>query len=173
MTDQCISPNENNEGQRAEKLQELAQGATSRRGFFRRSAAGAAIVTVTPAALLVACGQTSTTGNAGNTPTASSSTATKTGDALALPALSNTGMAFTEIMNDENAHVTFLHDALTKGRCYSSPETNVQGTSAIRYQQLCQPVPDIRECWRWGLSDGSTCNQDQRIPCRRRIDSDH
>ncbi|GAC1524405.1 MAG: hypothetical protein NVS3B14_23970 [Ktedonobacteraceae bacterium] len=127
MTNQFISPNENNEGQRAEKLKELAQGATSRRGFFRRSAVGVAIVTVTPAALLVACGQTSTTGNPGNTPTASSSTATKTGDALALPALSNSGMAFTEIMNDENAHVTFLHDALTKAGATPRPKPTFKG----------------------------------------------
>ena len=89
-----------------QKLSSLMQESASRRTFLRRSIVGATIVA--PAGLLAACGGlATTTGSPAATPTS----AIKTG-ALALYPVSGSKAAFTEIMSDENAHVTFLQGAL-------------------------------------------------------------
>jgi len=107
MTNHRFSDNNPNGEHSNHKLSDLMQESASRRTFLRRSIVGATIVA--PAGLLAACGaQTTTTGsNNATTPT----TGNKTG-ALALHPLSDSKVAFNEIMNDETAHVTFLQGAL-------------------------------------------------------------
>lgn len=122
MTDQFISEDKRKDENFSDQLAELARSSTSRRLFLRRSALGVAMAG--PVTLLAACGTTS--GSGGSTPAASTPTATaKTG--LALPALMDSKAAFTEIMNDENAHVTFLHDALTKAGATPRPKPTFKG----------------------------------------------
>lgn len=91
-----------------QKLSSLMQDRASRRLFLRRSLFGAAVVT--PAALLAACGQSGTSTGSTTPPTATTS-GNKSGG-LELRALSDSKMAFTEIMSDENQHVMFLQGAL-------------------------------------------------------------
>ncbi len=94
-----------------------------RRLFLRRSITG--VAAAASVGLLAACGsQTTTTGSTttGNTPTA-----TNTPVGLALPALSDTKSAFTEIMNDETAHVAFLKSALQKAGVPVRPKPTFKG----------------------------------------------
>ena len=74
----------------------------SRRTLLQRGAATAAVAL--PLGLLAACGSSATT--AGTSATNTSTTF------AGLKATSDNKAAFTEIMNDENAHVTFLTGAL-------------------------------------------------------------
>lgn len=76
-----------------------SQANVSRRRFFQRTAAVAAVAA--PLGLLAACG----TSNA-------ASAATAIPNALALKALADSKTLFTEIMTDEDSHVTFLLKAL-------------------------------------------------------------
>ncbi len=95
-----------------------------RRLFLRRSITG--VAAAASVGLLAACGsQTTTTGSTtttGNTPTATTAPM-----GLALPALSDTKSAFTEIMNDETAHVTFLKGALQKAGVPVRPKPTFKG----------------------------------------------
>src|SRR5581483_158634 len=86
------------------QLADAVQASTSRRSFLRRSVVGAAMIA--PLGLLAACGsQTTTTGSGGNTPTTGKTSTSTAPAGLAIPALSDNKSAFTEIMNDETAHV--------------------------------------------------------------------
>ena len=123
--EQVFNSRENSEAQNANKLTKLAQRPTSRRTFFQRSAIGAVIATAAPAALLAACGGQTTTTGSGNTTTATATTAASpsvTTATFAYPTLDKTGAAFMEIMNDENAHVSFLHSALVKAGATPRPK---------------------------------------------------
>lgn len=124
MTDQFTRISENEKT--FEQLTSAIQAPASRRAFLRRSVVSAAIVA--PLGLLAACGgQTTTTGSAAKTPTTGTTSTTTTPAGLALPALSDTKSAFTEIMNDETAHVTFLQTALTKAGATPRPKPTFKG----------------------------------------------
>ncbi len=97
-----------------------------RRLFLRRSAAG--VAAAASVGLLAACGsQTTTTGSTQATTTSNTPTSTTAPVGLALPALSDTKAAFTEIMNDETAHVTFLKGALHKAGVTVRPKPTFKG----------------------------------------------
>lgn len=96
-----------------------------RRLFLRRSVTGVAVAA--SVGLLAACGgQTTTTGSTQKT-TSNTPTSTTATMALALPALSDSKSAFTEIMNDETAHVTFLQGALHKAGATVRPKPTFKG----------------------------------------------
>ena len=96
-----------------------------RRLFLRRSAAG--VAAAASVGLLAACGSQATTTGSTQTTTGSTSTPTTAPMSLALPALSDTKAAFTEIMNDETAHVTFLKGALHKAGVPVRPKPTFKG----------------------------------------------
>ncbi len=97
-----------------------------RRMFLRRSVTGVAVAA--SVGLLAACGgQTTTTGSTQATTTSNTPTSTTAPVGLALPALSDTKAAFTEIMNDETAHVTFLQGALHKAGVPVRPKPTFKG----------------------------------------------
>ncbi len=81
-------------------------GNFSRRSLLQRSAV--TVAAAAPLALLAACGNSATTGGA----TSSTAAATSTPTFGSLMPLSDNKAAFTEIMNDETSHVTFLMQAL-------------------------------------------------------------
>ena len=114
-----------------------------RRQFLRRSLTG--VAAAASVGLLAACGgQTTTTGStASTTTTAGSTSATMM---LALPALSDTKAAFTEIMNDETAHVTFLQGALRKAGATVRPKPTFQGlaqTDIAAFAKLSQVFENV------------------------------
>jgi len=117
MTDKLTRAQESAGETLSHKLTNLMQGTASRRLFLRRSIVGASIVV--PAGLLAACGQTAS-------PTSTGSSGTTT-TALAMPSIQDTKMAFTEIMNDEVAHVQFLQGALTKAGATPRPKPTFKG----------------------------------------------
>ncbi len=102
----------------------LQKGAL-RRQFLRRSASGVAVAA--SVGLLAACGGQKT--STGSSATTTSNTPASTSPMLALPALSDTKAAFTEIMNDETAHVTFLQNALKKAGVTPRPKPTFKGLS--------------------------------------------
>ncbi len=101
----------------------------SRRLFLRRSVVGASIVV--PAGLMVACGGStttkSTTGSTSTSSTTTGSTGTGSYTTLALKSAADSKSAFMEIMDDENQHVTFLKDALTKAGATPRPKPTFKG----------------------------------------------
>ena len=108
-------------------IQTLTQ--PQRRLFLQRSITG--VAAAASVGLLAACGSQTTTGSTtttkstattGNTPTTTSAPV-----GLALPALSDTKSAFTEIMNDETAHVAFLKSALQKAGVPVRPKPTFKG----------------------------------------------
>ena len=98
-----------------------------RRLFLRRSITG--VAAATSIGLLAACGSQTTTGNTttGSTTTGNTPTATSASMSLAMPAISDTKSAFTEIMNDETAHVAFLKSALQKAGVPVRPKPTFKG----------------------------------------------
>jgi hypothetical protein len=80
------------------------KGPMSRRGLFQRSAV--TVAAAAPLAILAACGSSTGAG------TSSTSSTTGTTTFGSLMPLSDNKAAFTEIMNDETAHVAFLMQAL-------------------------------------------------------------
>src|SRR5579859_3811638 len=119
MTDQLRSASENNGHPFSFKSSDLAQH-SSRRSFMRRSITTTAVVA--PVVLLAACGQATTTGNSGHTPTTTTGNTPTSAPGLIMPSLSDTKAAFNEIMNDEVAHVQFLKTALTKAGVTPRPK---------------------------------------------------
>ncbi len=108
------------------QLTDAVQAPTSRRSFLRRSVVSAALVA--PLGLLAACGgTTTTTGSTGNTPTTGKTSTSTAPAGLAIPALSDNKSAFTEIMNDEVAHVAFLKAALSKAGATPRPKPTFKG----------------------------------------------
>ena len=95
-----------------------------RRLFLRRSVAG--VAAAASVGLLAACGSQTTTGST-QTTTSNTPTSTTAPVGLALPVLSDTKAAFTEIMNDETAHVTFLQGALHKAGVPVRPKPTFKG----------------------------------------------
>jgi hypothetical protein len=93
---------------------------TLRRQFLRRSASGVAVAA--SVGLLAACGGQKTSTGSSSGVTSNTPTSTSAMGMLALPALSDTKAAFTEIMNDETAHVTFLQNALKKAGVTPRPK---------------------------------------------------
>lgn len=88
---------------------DVIQKRTARRRFLRRSASSVAIAA--SVGVFAACGsQAATSGSAGHTQ--ATATSTSSSSMLAIPAISDNKTAFTEIMNDETAHVDFLKAAL-------------------------------------------------------------
>jgi len=99
---------------------------SKRRVFLRRSVTG--VAAAASVGLLAACGgQTTTTGSTQPTTTSKTPTTKTAPVGLALPALSDTKAAFTEIMNDETAHVTFLQGALHKAGVPVRPKPTFKG----------------------------------------------
>jgi len=131
---------------RTENTDALQEGAL-RRQFLRRSASGVAIAA--SVGLLAACGgQTTSTGSSNPTATTASNTPTSTTApmGLAMPALSDTKAAFTEIMNDETAHVTFLHGALKKAGATVRPKPTFKGlaqTDMDSFAKLSQVFENV------------------------------
>lgn len=140
MSNQFIPANDQDGEKRVHKLSDLMQSSASRRTFLRRSIVGATIAA--PIGLLAACGgQTPNTGSPGSTATSSQTT-----PALALMSLSDNKAAFTEIMSDENAHVTFLQGALTKAGATPRPKptfTGLQQTDVNAFANLSQVFENV------------------------------
>lgn len=90
---------------------------------------------VVPSGLLAACGGASASGSASGHPTAPSGATQQTAQ-LALKSVSESKQAFTEIMSDENQHVSFLQSAL-KSAARPKPtfqklkQTDLQSFAAI------------------------------------------
>ncbi len=125
MTAQLRSASQNDGSPFSFKSSDLAQH-SSRRSFMRRSITTTAVVA--PVVLLAACGQATTTGNSGHTPTTTTgNTPTTAADSLIMPSLGDTKAAFNEIMNDEVAHVNFLKTALTKAGVTPRPKPTFKG----------------------------------------------
>jgi len=131
---------------RTENIDALQKGAL-RRQFLRRSASGVAVAA--SVGLLAACGgQTTSTGSSNPTATTASNTPTSTTApmGLAMPALSDTKAAFTEIMNDETAHVTFLQGALKKAGATVRPKPTFKGlaqTDMDSFAKLSQVFENV------------------------------
>jgi hypothetical protein len=81
----------------------LLRGKVSRRTLFQRSAV--TVAAAAPLAVLAACGSSAAGTSTGSSPSATPVFAS-------LKALSDNKAAFTEIMNDETAHVAFIKQAL-------------------------------------------------------------
>ncbi len=106
----------------------LLQKKSVRRQFLRRSVSGVAIAA--SVGVFAACGSQTTTGSSQTTKATATSnppTATTAPTGLAIPALSDNKAAFTEIMNDETAHVTFLQGALRKAGATVRPKPTFKG----------------------------------------------
>lgn len=124
MKDQLRSASENGSSLFSFKSSDLAQH-SSRRSFMRRSITTTAVVA--PVVLLAACGQATTTGNSGHTPTTTTGNTPTAAEGLIMPSLGDTKAAFNEIMNDEVAHVQFLKTALTKAGVTPRPKPTFKG----------------------------------------------
>ena len=136
MTNQFVSTSEKREG----KTQ-----TSSRRFFLRTSVVGASILA--PAGLLTACGISNnvatTSMNATNTVSAPVNNTTTT---LALKSITDSKAAFTEIMSDENEHVTFLKDALTKAGAAPRVKPtfkDLQQTDITAFANLAQTFENV------------------------------
>ncbi|MBA2681951.1 MAG: ferritin-like domain-containing protein, partial [Ktedonobacteraceae bacterium] len=110
--------------------EELVPDTTSRRSFLRGSLMGT--VVAAPLVLLAACGGSTNTGSGStSTPTAGSTssapTQTTSTSTLSLQSIADSKTAFTEIMNDETAHVEFLKGALTKAGAKPRPKPTFKG----------------------------------------------
>ncbi|HEX4206486.1 MAG TPA: ferritin-like domain-containing protein [Ktedonobacteraceae bacterium] len=131
-----------------EKQQELhpIQEGSSRRTFLNRSLMGAAIAAP---ALLAACGSIATTTGAVHNTTSSTkqtSSNTTSNGSLALPSLPASQMMFQEIMKDENDHVTFLKDALTKAGATPRPKPkfkSLEQTDMNAFARLSQVFENV------------------------------
>lgn len=123
------------------------QKSSSRRIFLRRSLVGAAVAA--PLTLLVACGETTPTTNAmTNTPTASANGQNNTiaTTQLSMRSVANSQSAFQEIMKDENEHVSFLKDALTKAGATPRPKPTFKGleqTDINAFARLAQTFENV------------------------------
>lgn len=153
MTEKTIVPhgNDSNDGDggatTSDRLSTIIHVPSSRRSFLRRSVVGAAIAAPL-GGLLAACGgQTTTTGSAhSTTTTGTTATTSSVAASLAIPALSDTKAAFTEIMTDETAHVTFLQAALTKAGATPRPKPTFKGiqqSDANAFAALAQVFENV------------------------------
>ena len=141
MTNQFQSSKDNDGENTSIKPSSLITSTASRRTFLRRTVVGAAVVA--PLGLLAACGG-ATTGST-STPT-TAPTATATTATLSIPALSASKAAFTEIMNDETAHVSFLQAALTKAGAIPRPKPTFKGikqTDIMAFANLAQVFENV------------------------------
>ncbi len=140
MTDQFQSSKDNDgENTSLNPLSSMLTNTASRRTFLRRTVVSAAVVA--PLGLLAACGSTIT----GSTST-STATATATTAAFSLPTLSASKAAFTEIMNDETAHVSFLQAALTKAGALPRAKPTFKGlkqTDIMAFANLAQVFENV------------------------------
>lgn len=139
MTNQFQSSKDNDGENASIQPSSLITSTASRRTFLRRTVVGA--VVVAPLGLLAACGSATT----GSTPT-TAPTATATTTTLSIPALSASKAAFTEIMNDETAHVSFLQAALTKAGATPRPKPTFKGikqTDIMAFANLAQVFENV------------------------------
>ncbi len=145
MTDQFQPKHDDYDEKVSSQASRLMADTASRRAFLRRSVVSAAVVA--PLGLLAACSNGSTGSTGSSTPTtAPTSTATAATTTLAIPALSDNKAAFTEIMNDETAHVTFLKDALTKASVTPRPKPTFKGlqqTDVMAFANLSQVFENV------------------------------
>ncbi|WP_069806011.1 ferritin-like domain-containing protein [Thermogemmatispora onikobensis] len=110
----------------------------ARRAFLRRSLTGMALA-VPVGGLLVACGSSSTMTGAASTPTSAATSApTSPTRLLSLASVADSGSAFREIMQDENAHVTFLQQALTKAGVQPRPKPTFKNLEQMDVQSFAQ-----------------------------------
>jgi hypothetical protein len=99
------------------------QKRTARRKFLRRSASGVAIAA--SVGVFAACGKATTSGSSSHAQ--ATATSTTPSSMLAIPAVSDNKTAFTEIMNDETAHVDFLKAALKAAGATVRPKPTFTG----------------------------------------------
>ncbi len=133
MSDYLMTPQRAQQRDEARSRTRPLDEAPSRRAFLQRSLAGAALA-VPVGGLLAACGATTTTGSA-SSPTMSTTPAMKT-RTLALASLADSSAAFNEIMQDENEHVTFLQQALTKAGAKPRPKPTFKGLEQADLQSF-------------------------------------
>ncbi len=135
-----------------ETTSEQNQGKRSRRLFLRSSAVGAGLVV--PASLLVACSTSGTTSSSTTSTTSNTHQTSKTittaqqssYTTLALHSVLDSKAAFTEIQSDEQAHVTFLKDALTKAGATVRDQPTFKGlkqTDLTTFAALSQTLEDV------------------------------
>ncbi len=116
------------------------RGTSSRRLFLRGSLLS--VAAVVPAGLLAACGSSSVaSGGPKNSPTATSQTQQTA--QLALASVTDSKQAFTEIMNDENQHVTFLMSALKSAARPKPIFKNLMQTDLQSFAQLSQTLENV------------------------------
>jgi hypothetical protein len=118
----------------------------ARRAFLRRSLTGM-VLAVPVGGLLAACGSGSTmTGSASMPTSAATSAPSSPVRMLSLAAVADSGSAFREIMQDENAHVTFLQQALTKAGVQPRPKPtfkNLEQMDVQAFAQLAQTFENV------------------------------
>src|SRR5579885_1260827 len=144
IMDHYVTPASNSDKEQAASARnELLKPASSRRTFLRGSLVGAAIVV--PSGLLAACGA-SATGSGGPTPGPTSTAGGQQQAApMALRSLTDSKQAFTEIMNDENQHVTFLQAALKSAARPKPTFKNIM-------QMDIQSFANVSRLWKtWAL----------------------
>ncbi|HEY0752563.1 MAG TPA: ferritin-like domain-containing protein [Ktedonobacteraceae bacterium] len=120
------------------------RGASSRRFFLRASLLGTAVVV--PTTLLAACGGSSTANIAtpGTTAAAATTgTGTQQTAQLALKSAADSKTAFTEIMNDENQHVTFLQSALKSGARAKPTFKGLMQADVQSFAKLSQTLENV------------------------------
>jgi hypothetical protein len=142
IMDHYVTPAFNSDKEQAASARsELLKPASSRRTFLRGSLVGAAIVV--PSGLLAACGA-SATGSGGATPgTTSTAGGQQQASPLALRSLTDSKQAFTEIMNDENQHVTFLQAALKSAARPKPTFKNIMQMDVQSFANVSQTLENV------------------------------
>jgi len=142
IMDHYVTPASNSDKEQAASARnELLKPASSRRTFLRGSLVGAAIVV--PSGLLAACGA-SATGSGGPTPGPTSTAGGQQQAApMALRSLTDSKQAFTEIMNDENQHVTFLQAALKSAARPKPTFKNIMQMDIQSFANVSQALENV------------------------------
>ncbi len=146
MTDVFTSATDPQDKVSSEKFSDHVANATPRRIFLRRSLAGAAIIV--PTGLLAACGSStgttnvtiSSTGQPASQPTSASTGQVST---LAMQPTSDSKLAFTEIMNDENQHVQLLQSTLKSAARPKPTFHKLEQTDTQAFASMAQQLENV------------------------------
>lgn len=128
------------EEQTASARDERLKAASSRRTFLGGSLVGAAIVV--PAGLLSSCGSPAT-GSGGPTPGTTSTASGQQTTPLALRSLTDSKQSFTEIMNDESQHVSFLQAALKSAARPKPTFKSIMQTDIQSFANVSQVLENV------------------------------
>ena len=122
---------------------DAVQKGAARRKFLRRSVSGVAVAA--SVGVFAACGSQATTSGSA-VQTKATPTSTSSSPMLAIPAVSDNKTAFTEIMNDETAHVDFLKAALKGAGATVRPKPTFTGlaqTDLDSFAKLSQVFENV------------------------------